>query len=495
MARKKRVEKVEVIPESEVVESVASEVVPEVVESSDAQDTPVSDVPIPLSESTESAVTESDAVCEVPSSTEAVHPEVPEEKPFRLAKLPSEYLTVEDVEPPRKKPRMNSMKSRKETVSDTSEDQVVDTPSEPEEVGVPSGVSEIPEPDNKPLRIASMTEEQRQALESDEWFRKNARKANESRGAGAGVSKAVLKDSMKAFDAMSKRDEAADDRGDLVASDDADSDYLMLHRHGLEDEPDENGLEDDVSDVPDDEVPQDSEPDDSPDDGPDDDASHTNLFMRCDCPSVKDLIDGSGDGDTQDLICRGLRDIPFLVESEEPQYVNIDSDKHDVMFTTREQKHVITEMPHYVFDGIVLGCSSSPLDGNGKESSLRDYVVFTNRGVYSFYASDEVGSHLDVATQDQLQEGFEQVLNTLPVCGLEFFPVEDMDGYHEIEEDIEGVDVPCVGVLQLGDLLYGQDMSMPIRFNVFVTVIVSLLNARDFESSDLSFLTAYFRAL
>jgi hypothetical protein len=70
-----------------------------------------------------------------------------------------------------------------------------------------------------------------------------------------------------------------------------------------------------------------------------------------------------------------------------------------------------------------------------------------------------------------------------------------MDGYHEIEEDIEGVDVPCVGVLQLGDLLYGQDMSMPIRFNVFVTVIVSLLNARDFESSDLSFLTAYFRAL
>ena len=33
MARKKRVEKVEVIPESEVVESTASEVVPEVVES------------------------------------------------------------------------------------------------------------------------------------------------------------------------------------------------------------------------------------------------------------------------------------------------------------------------------------------------------------------------------------------------------------------------------------------------------------------------------
>ena len=57
------------------------------------------------------------------------------------------------------------------------------------------------------------------------------------------------------------------------------------------------------------------------------------------------------------------------------------------------------------------------------------------------------------------------------------------------------MDVHCVGVIQLGDILYGQDISMPIRFNAFVKVIVSLLNARDFESSDLSFLTAYFRAL
>ena len=202
MARKKRMEKVEVIPESEVVESTASEVVPEVVESSDAQDTPVSDVPIPLNESTEKAVTESDAVREISSSTEAVHPEVPEEKPFRIAKIPAEYLTVEDVEPPRKKARMNSLKSRKETVSGTSEDSVVETSSDPEEVGIPSGVSCMPEPENKPLRIASMTEEQRQALESDDWFSKNARKANESRGVGVGLSKAVLKDSMKAFDVV-----------------------------------------------------------------------------------------------------------------------------------------------------------------------------------------------------------------------------------------------------------------------------------------------------
>ena len=241
MARKKRVEKVEVIPESEVVESTASEVVTEVVESSDAQDTPVSDVPIPLSESTEKAVTESDAVCEISSSIEAVHPEVPEEKPFRIAKLPAEYLTVEDAESPRKKTRVNSLKSRKETVPDTSEDSVVETSSDPEEVGIPSGVSEMPEPENKPLRIATMTEEQRQALESDEWFSKNARKANESRGVGVGLSKAVLKDSMKAFDVVSKCEDSSNDQD---SSGDSDADYLMLHRHGVEDEPDENTFDD-----------------------------------------------------------------------------------------------------------------------------------------------------------------------------------------------------------------------------------------------------------
>jgi len=495
MARKKRVEKVEVIPESEVVDSVASEVVSEVVESSDAPDAPVSDVPIQLSESTETAVMESDTVCEVPSSTEAVHPEVPEEKPFRLAKLPSEYLTVEDVEPPRKKPRMNSMKSRKERVSDTSEDPVVDMSSEPEEVCVPSGVSEMTEPDNKPLRIASMTEEQRQALESDEWFRKNARKANESRGAGAGFSKAVLKDSMKAFDVVSKCEDASNDPD---SSGDSDADYLMLHRHGVEDDPDENAF--------DDEDPVQEYPDESPDDdasrpSPDSDEDPAGLFMHCTCPTVSDLLSDRSDqpdrSRTPNLICMGMKDIPFIEESSKPQYVNLDPDKHDVTFTVREQKHVITEMPHYTFDGIVLGCSYRPLECDEKEDSgIFDYTVFTNRGVYSFYASHGVREFLsDIATQEQLQEGFELVLNTLPVCGLEFFPVEDMDGYHDIEDDIEGVDVPCVGVLQLGDLLYGQDMSMPIRFNVFVTVIVSLLNARDFESSDLSFLTAYFRAL
>ena len=479
MARKKRVEKVEVIPESEVVESVSSEVVMESSESSDAQDTPVSDVSISLSESNETVVTERNHACEVSESSESVHPEVPEEKPFRIAKIPSEYLTVEDVEPPRKKARMNSLKSRKETVSDTSEDSVVETSSDPEEVGIPSGVSEMPEPDNKPIRIASMTEEQRQALESDDWFSKNARKANESRGVGSVSSKAVLSDSMKYFDVVSKCDEVTEDDGGHDDSDDSDSDYLMLHRHGLEDEPAENDIEDGVSEEPDDEVPQDDKPDYDHD------------------PCVKDFTDGSEDGDVKDLVCRGFRDIPFIEESSKPQYVNLDSDKHDVTFTVREQKHVITEMPHYTFDGIVLGCSYRPMECEDKEDSgIFDYTVFTNRGVYSFYASYEVREFLsDIATQEQLQGGFELVLNTLPVCGLEFFPVEDMDGYHDIVEDIEGVDVPCIGVLQLGDRLYGQDISMPIRFNAFVKVIVSLLNARDFESSDLSFLTAYFRAL
>lgn len=495
MARKKRVEKVEVIPESEVVESTASEVVTESSESSDKPDTTVSDVPIPLNESTETAVTESDTVCEISSSTEAVHPEVPEEKPFRIAKIPAEYLTVEDVEPPRKKARMNSLKSRKETVSSTSEDSVVETSSDPEEVGIPSDVSGMPEPENKPLRIASMTEEQRQALESDDWFSKNARKANESRGVGSGFSKAVLKDSMKAFDVVPKCEDSSNDHD---SSGDSDADYLMLHRHGVEDEPDENTF--------DDEDPVQEYPDEDPDDDssrpyPDSDEDPVDLVMPYHGDTVSDVLSDRSDPTDMsripNLICMGMNDIPFIKKSIKPQYMNLDLDKHDVTFTVREQKHVITEMPHYTFDGMVLGCSYSRLECEDKEDSgIFDYTVFTNRGVYSFYASHEVREFLsDIATQDQLQEGFERVLNTFPVGGLEFFPVEDMDGYHEIVEDIEGVDVHCVGVIQLGDTLYGQDISMPIRFNAFVKVIVSLLNARDFESSDLSFLTAYFRAL
>ena len=495
MARKKRVEKVEVIHESEVVESTASEVVTESSESSDAQDTPVADVPIPLSESTEKAVTESDAVCEISSSTEAVHPEVPEEKPFRIANLPAEYLTVEDVEPSRKKARVNSLKSRKETVSDTSEDSVVETSSDPEEMGIPSGVSGMPELDNKPLKIATMTEEQRQALESDEWFSKNARKANESRGVGVGLSKAVLKDSMKAFDVVSKCEDSSNDHD---SSGDSDADYLMLHRHGVEDEPDEHDF--------DDEDPSPEYPDEDPDDDssrpyPDSDDDPVDLVMPYHGDTVSDILSDRSDpadmSRTPNLICMGMNNIPFIEKSIKPQYVTLDPDNHDVMFTVREQKTTITEMPHYTFDGMVLGCSYRPMECDGKEDSgIFDYTVFTNRGVYSFYASHEVREFLsDISTQDQLQDGFDRVLNTIPVGGLEFFPVEDMDGYHEIVEDIDGVDVPCVGVLQLGDLLYGQDISMPIRFNTFVTVIVSLLNARDFESSDLSFLTAYFRAL
>ena len=492
MARKKRVEKVEVCPESEVMKSVVSEAVPDGLESSDAHDSIVSDVPILLSETT---VMESDSVCEVPSSPEAVHPEVPDEKPFRLAKIPSEYLTVEDVEPPRKKTKMNSLKSRKETVSDTSEDSVVETSSNPEEIEVPSGVSGMPEPENKPLRIASMTEEQRQALESDEWFSKNARKANESRGVGVGCSKAVLKDSMKDFDVVSKCEDSSNEQD---SSEDSDADYLMLHRHGVEDEPDENDF--------DDEDPVQEYPDEDPDDDssrpyPDSEDEPVDLVMPYHGDTVSDILSDRSDptdmSQTPNLICMGMNYIPFIEKSIKPQYVNLDPDKHAVTFTVREQKHVITEMPHYTFDGMVLGCSHSRLECDDKEDSgIFDYTVFTNRGVYSFYASHEVREFLsDIATQDQLQEGFERVLNTFPVGGLEFFPVEDMDGYHEIVEDIEGVDVHCVGVIQLGDTLYGQDISMPIRFNAFVKVIVSLLNARDFESSDLSFLTAYFRAL
>ena len=274
--------------------------------------------------------------------------------------------------------------------------------------------------------------------------------------------------------------------------------FRSLHRHGVEDEPDEN--------VFDDEDPVQDYPDEDPDDDssrpyPDSDEDPVDLVMPYHGDTVSDVLSDRSDPTDMsripNLICMGMNDIPFIKKSIKPQYMNLDLDKHDVTFTVREQKHVITEMPHYTFDGMVLGCSYSRLECEDKEDSgIFDYTVFTNRGVYSFYASHEVREFLsDIATQDQLQEGFERVLNTFPVGGLEFFPVEDMDGYHEIVEDIEGVDVHCVGVIQLGDTLYGQDISMPIRFNAFVKVIVSLLNARDFESSDLSFLTAYFRAL
>lgn len=441
-----------------------------------------------------------------------------EEKPLRIAQVPEDSVTVEDMSSAcSKRPKVTRLEKH-------SRDMFVEEPStesteissdcsheefsceEGSETGVDCGnESESLESSSQeePLRIAApMSEDQKHALESDEWFSRTRGCTFKGVKSPKPESKRPrLQDKMTMFSdvpvSAKECEVVSEDSSDQSGTEDADADYRLIHAHDLADSPDENEFEPlDSGDLrsPDEETP-----------GSDDFMHDTDLFMPID-PGTVWSDDASSDGDGMELVCLGFEGVPFISKAHKSQCLCRNKNKEGCIeicsgvrrASRREDSDLVTEMPMYEFDGTVLGFAFKPYTSPDCDSELLDMIVYTNRGVYSMYVPESCRWRVNADERISMMfcnDKFEWVLNNVPVANIEFYPVEEMDGYHELGYDLDGVDIPCMGMLRLGECLYGNDLSIPVPFLRYVEIIDHVFKAEEFDPSKLNFLTAYFRRM
>lgn len=389
----------------------------------------------------------------------------------------------------------------------------------------------------KPIAIARMpmTDTQKDVMSSDDWF-EDAKKnpvlksrpgddcedisyrpvQMEIRNEG----RSRLRDVMQNFDDVTTEaeyefvDEHEDIPCDITAkheSDDPDADFLMMHSHAVSDD---GETADDMDDAPED-------PEDSDDvaDMDDDDTQAVTGAGTCDVdvPSEDEPSEDSKDryiacylGDVEhfekdsDVVlqvvpcgsCKYASDrVPARSEKRMKPGSSVCIKKSACVNASefrRQRDNSLSEFPYYSFDGHVFGYEVFD-DCTEADAHIRNVMVFTSRGIYSFYVCmDKDGIDAVLGKAGDMTAGFESLLNSLPFCGMEYLPVDVMDNWEPLE-DVVSVDVLQYGILSVttehAEEIYHLDMSMPVDF---VEVLGEIVSQFEKKEPDVGFITAYF---
>ena len=385
----------------------------------------------------------------------------------------------------------------------------------------------------KPIAIARMpiTDTQKDVMSSDDWF-EDAKKTPvlksrpgdcedrpvqvEMRNEG----RSRLRDVMQNFDDVTTEaeyefvDEHEDIPCDITAkheSDDPDADFLMMHNHAVSDD---GEIADDADDAQED--PEYS--DDDTQDMDDDDTQAVTVAGTYDADEPSE--DDREDSKDRYIACY-LGDVKHFEKDDDVVHLVVPcgpckyasdrmSDRSEKRMKPssrvcikksacvnasefrRQRDKSLSEFPYYRFDGHVFGYEvfDDCIDAN---AHLRNVMVFTSRGIYSFsVCMDKDGIEAVLGKAGDMTAGFESLLNSSPFCGMEYLPVDVMDNWEPLE-DVVSVDVLQYGILSVttehAEEIYHLDMSMPVDF---VEVLGEIVSQNEKKELDVSFIPAYF---
>ena len=392
----------------------------------------------------------------------------------------------------------------------------------------------------KPIAIARMpmTDTQKDVMSSDDWF-EDAKKTPVLKSRPGDDYKDIsdrpvqmeirnegrsrLRDVMQNFEDVTTEaeyefvDEHEDIPCDITAkheSDDPDADFLMVHNHAVSDD---GEIADDADDAPED--PEDSDDVADMDDADDDDTQAVTVAGPYDVdePSEDEPSENSKDRYIACCLCdvehfeKDSDVVLQVVPCGQSKYASDRlSDRSEKRMKPssrvcikksacvsasefrRQRDTSLSEFPYYRFDGHVFGYEVFD-DCIDADAHLSNVMVFTSRGIYSFYVClDKDGIDAVLGKAGDMTAGFESLLNSLPFCGMEYLPVDAMDNWEPLE-DVVSVDVLQYGILSVttehAEEIYHLDMSMPVDF---VGVLDEIVSQFEKKEPDVGFITAYF---